>query len=143
MSKKAKKLFNYRGSAEPSAGLFNRIVSAIKKEQELRHTRRLLWELVVLLVVSIIATPLSLSLLVNQIQSSGVYYFVSAALMDFNTFLKSWQDFGLAILESLPIGAILIFTISIGICLFTLRLFLYKKRLLMNYLFNQRLTINI
>jgi len=143
MSKNTKKPFHYGGSVEPSAGLFNRIISAIKKEQELRHTRRLLWELVILLVVSVIATPFSLSLLVNQIQSSGVYYFVSVAVMDFNTFLKSWQDFALAILESLPIGAILVFTISIGICLFTLRLFLHKKRLLINYLFNQRLTINI
>jgi hypothetical protein len=42
----------------------------------------------------------------------------------------------LAILESLPTTEIITFSISLGICLFTLRLFLYRKKLLVQYLFN-------
>jgi len=142
MGKSTSSFLNQRRSAEPSAGLFNRIISAIKKEQELRHTKRLVWELAALLVVSLLATPFSLSLLVSQIQASGFFYFVSATITNFGLFIKSWQVFLLAILESLPLGALLIFAVSIGVCLFTLRLFLFKKRLLINYLFGRQLTLN-
>lgn len=119
---------------EPSAGLFDRIVTAIKKEQELRHSKRLLFGFLVLLVLSFVATPLSWTMFVNQVKTSGILYFISAAITDFGTFLSYWKDFGLAILESLPITGIIAFAISIGLALFTLRLFLYKKRLLLGYL---------
>lgn len=123
---------NYR--KEPPKGLFDRIISAIKQEQELRHSKKLLFGFLILLVVSFIATPLSWSMFVSQVKSSGIIYFISAAASDFNAFLGLWQDFSLAILESLPITGIIAFALSIGMALFTLRLFLYKKRLLINYL---------
>ncbi len=128
------KVFTYLKPAEPPAGLFDRIILAIKREQELRHTKRLLFGFLSILVVSFIATPLSWAILVNQIEGSGVSYFISAALSDFGTFLTLWQDFGLAILESLPIMGMVALAISIGMALFTLRLFLCRKRLLLGYL---------
>jgi hypothetical protein len=128
------KLFSHLKPAEPPAGLFDRIIMAIKREQELQHTKRLLFSFLFLLVTSFIATPLSWRILVSQVENSGILYFVSAAVSDFGIFLTLWQDFGLAILESLPIMGIVVFTISIGVALFTLRLFLYKKRLLLGYL---------
>ena len=128
------KLFSHLKPAEPPAGLFDRIILAIKREQELQHTKRLLFSFLFLLVASLIATPLSWTILVNQVENSGIIYFVFAAVSDFGIFLTLWQDFGLAILESLPIMGIVVFTISIGVALFTLRLFLYKKRLLLGYL---------
>lgn len=73
-------------------------------------------------------------MLSNQVESSGILYFISIAVNNFGVFLTLWQDFGLAILESMPIMGIVAFTISIGTALFTLRLFLYKKRLLLGYL---------
>jgi hypothetical protein len=128
------KLFSHLKPAEPPAGLFDRIIMAIKREQELRQTKRLLFGFLFLLVTSLIMTPLSWTILVSQVENSGILYFVSAAVSDFGTFLFLWQDFGLAILGSLPIMGIVVFTISIGVALFTLRLFLYKKRLLVGYL---------
>jgi len=128
------KLFSHLKPAEPPAGLFDRIILAIKREQELQHTKRLLFGFLFLLVVSLIATPFSWTMLVSQVKSSGILYFVSTAVSDFGTFLTLWKDFGLAILESLPIIGIVAFIISIGMALFTLRLFLYKKRLLLGHL---------
>ncbi len=134
MRKDYEKLFTYLKPAEPPAGLFERIILAIKREQELQHTKRLLFGFLFLLVVSFIATPLSWSILINQIESSGISYFISTALSDFGTFLPLWKDFSLAILESLPLTGMMIFVISLGISIFTLRLFLYRKRLLLGYL---------
>jgi len=130
------KLFSHLKPAEPPAGLFDRIILAIKREQELRHTKRLLFGFLFLLVSSFIATPLSFTILVNQVENSGIIYFVSTVVSDLGTFLALWQDFSLVILESLPIMGIVAFTISIGMALFTLRLFLYRKRLLLGYLIN-------
>ena len=126
--------FGHFDPVEPPTGFFDRIILAIKREQELRHTRRLLFSFFILLIASFIATPLSWTILVNQIESSGISYFVSTAISDLGTFFALWQEFSLAILESLPITGIIAFAISIGMALFTLRLFLYKKRLLWGYL---------
>jgi len=128
------KLFSHLKPAEPPAGLFDRIILAIKREQELRHTKRLVFGFAGLLVVSFAVIPFSWSLLANQIESSGISYFISAAVSDFGTFFLLWQDFSLPILESLPLAGMIAFAASLGMAVFTLRLFLYRKRLLLNYL---------
>ena len=128
------KFFSRIKPAEPPVGLFDRIILAIKREQELQHTRRLLFSFLLLLALSIITVPFSWTILVNQIENSGVSYFISTAISDLSTFAILWQDFSLAILELLPIMGIVAFVTSLGIALFTLRLFLYKKRLLLDYL---------
>ena len=134
MRKDYEKLFTNLEPKEPPICLFDRIILAIKREQELRHTKRLLFGFLSLLLVSLIAMPFSGTMLVTQIGNSGILYFISTAASDFGSFLALWQDFGLAILESLPLMGIMVFAISLGISIFTLRLFLYKKRLLLNYL---------
>ncbi len=136
MRKDYEQLFSHLEPQEPAAGLFDRIILAIKQEQELRRTKRLLFGFLFVLIASFIATPLSWTILVSQMENSGILYFVSAAVSDFGTFLTLWQDFGLAILESLPILGIAAFAISVGLALFTFRLFLYRKKLLLNYLFH-------
>ena len=128
------KIFQYIESQEPPEGLFNKIILAIKKEQELQHTKRLLFGFLLLLIISIISTPFSFGLLVNQIKSSGIHYFISSAFSNFSVFITFWKEFSLAILESIPIVAVAIFILDMALVLFTLRLFLYKKRLLLNYL---------
>lgn len=134
MRKDYEKLFTNLEPKEPPAGLFDRIILAIKREQELRHTKRLLFGFLSLLLVSLIATPLSGAMLVNQVEDSGISYFVSAAISDFGTFLALWRDFSLAILESLPIGGMITFLLNLAVSVFTLRLFLHRRRLLFGYL---------
>jgi len=136
MRKDYEKLFSRLKPAEPPVGLFDRIILAIKREQELQHTKRLLFSFLFLLVVSFISTPLSWSMLISQIEGSGISYFISAALSDFGTFLLIWQDFSLALLESLPLTGMVAFAVSLGVSIFTLRLFLYRKSLLLGYLFH-------
>jgi len=128
-----KKLFSRFSPAEPSAELFDRIIFSIRREKELRRRRNLIFSFSFLVIVSLIATPLSWMMLVNQAESSGVSYFLSAALSDFGAYLTLWQDFSLAILESLPIAGIMIFLLSLALSVFTLRLFLNRKRLLLKY----------
>jgi len=119
---------------EPSPGLFDRIILAIRREQKLRQTKRLLFGFLFLLIISLVATPLSGAMLMNQIESSGISYFISAAFGDLGSFFAFWQDFSLAILESLPVVGIMVFLSSLAVSVFTLRLFLRRKRLLLGYL---------
>lgn len=137
MKKDFEKLFSHIRPAEPPAGLFDRIILAIKREQELRQSRKLLFVFLSLLIISSAAVPFSWNLLINQIKSSGIFYFISTAAGNFNVSLNLWQDFSLAILESLPVTGFVIFGISLGMLIFTLRLFLYRKKLLFGYLIHQ------
>jgi len=134
MKQDFEKLFSHLKPAEPPAGLFDRIILAIKREQELQHTKRLLFGFLSLLLISLIATPISGAMFVNQIESSGISYFISAAISDLGTFFTFWQDFSLAILESLPVVGMMTFLLSLAVSVFTFRLFLHRKRLLLGYL---------
>ena len=134
MEKDYKKFFKELQDPEPPPGLFDRIILAIKREEKLQQTKRLLVGFLFLLIISTITTPLSFKFLITQVKNSGILYFVSAAISDFGIFLALWQDFSLAILESLPVMAIVFFLVSLILFLFTIRLFLYQKRLLLAYL---------
>jgi hypothetical protein len=134
MRKDYEKLFTHLEPPEPPAGLFDRIILAIKRERELRNTKRLAFGFLALLVVSLTAAPFSWTLFAGQIQDSGMLQFIEVALSDIGVFFASWQDFSLAIAESLPIMGIAIFAVNMILAVFTLRLFLYKKRLLVGYL---------
>lgn len=132
--RKEYKKSDYFGPAEPSAGLFDRIILAIKREQELQNKKRLLFSFFSLLIISISAMPFSWTVLVGQARSSGILYFISAAINNLSDFMVFGRDFGLAILESLPILGIILFAINVALALFTLRLFLHKKQFLFKYL---------
>lgn len=134
MCKEYEKLLTNINPIEPPTGLFNKIILAIKREQELQQTRKILFSFLFFLIVSLAAMPFSTMMLASQIQNSGIFYFFSTAFGNFGTFLALWQDFCLAILESLPITGITAFVVSMSIALFTLRLFLCRKKLLLNYL---------
>ncbi len=126
-------LFSQVEAAEPSAGLLNRVLLAIRHEQRKQQARKSAIALVLLLAVSVAATSFSWTILAGQLAKSGFIYFVKAALSDFATFSVLWQDFGLAVLESLPILGLVAFMASIGLLVFTLRWFLRKKDLLTGY----------
>jgi hypothetical protein len=136
MRKNYKKLFNNLKAVEPPPALLDRIILAIKKEQEFQKTKRLLFGFLFLFVVSLVATPLSWKMLVSQAKSSGTFYFISTAVSDFEIFLTFWKDFSLAILEVLPVTEIMFFSICLGISIFTLRLFLKNKNLIFKGLIN-------
>jgi len=134
MRKDFEKIFSHLKAVEPPAGLFERILLAIKQEQEQRNSKRLAFEFLALLILSISAMPFSWAFFSGQLAESGILQFASIALNDFRTFLSLWPDSILAVAESLPIMGITLFAINMILAVFTLRLFLYKKRLLVGYL---------
>jgi hypothetical protein len=137
MEDEYKNFFDDPQETEPPVGLFEKIIFAIEREEQLKKTRKLFFSFLFLLVISLIVTPYSWMILINQVKSSGIIYFLSTAITDLKTIFTFWQDFLLAIVETLPLVEIMFFLISLGICLFTLRLFLYKKGLLIKYLFHR------
>src|SRR3989338_6282809 len=136
MRKDYEKLYTHITPPEPPAGLFDRIILAIRREQELRNTKRLVFGFLALLAVSLTAAPFSWSFFSGQVAESGVIQFISVTISDLGTSLSLWPDSIMAIAESLPVMGITIFTINMILAVFTLRLFLYKKRLLVGYLFH-------
>lgn len=134
MRKDYEKLFARLKTKEPPSGLLEKILFAIKQERESQNAKKLLLEFLCLLIISFIATPLSWTILVNQAESSGVSYFISSAISDLGTFFALWQDFSLAILESVPLIGLMAFAVSLGISVFSLRLFLIKRKILLGYL---------
>lgn len=127
------KLFAHLEPPEPPAGLLDRILLAIRREQELRHTKRLAFGFLTLLVVSVLSAPFSWVSFSGEVASSGIFQFISIALDDFGTFLALWPDSFMAVAESLPVMSLMLFTINIALAVFTLRLFLHHKRMLLGY----------
>ena len=134
MRKDYEKLFTHLEPPEPPAGLFNRIIFAIRREQELHNTKRLVFGFFALLAISLTAAPFSWGLFSGQMVESGVLQFMSIAINDLGTFFALWQDFSLAIAESFPVMGTTIFIINMILVVFTIRLFLYKRRLLLGFL---------
>jgi hypothetical protein len=134
MRRDYEQLFSHLKPLEPPAGLFDRIILAIKREQEFQHTKRLAFGFLALLLVSLASAPFSWSLFTSQVQNSGILYFISTAAADLGAYLVLWQDFSLAIVESLPIVGITVFILNLILAVFTVRLFLYRRRLLLRYL---------
>ena len=133
MEEDYKKLFSYLEPFEPPGGLFEKVLLAIKKEKEFQRKKRLSFVFGILFIFSIFSVPFSAKLLIEQISISGTFYFLVTALNDFENFLLFWQDFILAIAESLPIMTITFFVINITILLFILRFFLNNRKLLVEF----------
>lgn len=115
----------------PPEDLFKKIILAIRKEEKLKKRRNFLIRFSFLLTLSIVSLTFSGKLLMNEIKNSGIIYYFSVLIENLNIFFKIWQNFSLAILESLPVTVITIFIANIIIFLFTIRLFLLKIKMLL------------
>ena len=127
MRKDFETLFSHLEPVDPPAGLFDRIVSAIQREQELQRKRRLSLAVISLLVFSFGAAPFSWIFLDGQLASSGFLYFLQVGFSDFTVLSSVWSDFSLALIESLPILAVLVFLVNALLVVFTLRLVIRLK----------------
>lgn len=137
------KLFGHLNSQEPPVNIFDRIILLIQQEKERKRTKKILFIFSIFFVISLIITPLSFNIFINQIKDSGIIYFFSTAFNDLDVFIALWQDFSLAILESLPLMGLLTFVFSLAVFLFTFRLFFRRKKLLIDYLFSHQHLHNI
>lgn len=88
---------------EPPADLLNKIMSRLDKEKKLQALRkRLILVAASFLPLLAAAVPVWRSFQLNIIQS-GLSEYMGLMLYDFKIVLANWQDFGLSVLESLPI----------------------------------------
>ena len=118
-------------------GLFDKIILAIKREQELRQTRKMLFSFFSLSILSFGAMPFSINMFIREWNISGISYFISTVFGNLEIFTSVWRDFIFSILEALPVMGLVLFTINISLALFTIRLFLYKKGLLIKYFYGR------
>lgn len=118
---------------EPSSGFFDRIIFAIRREEELRKGRKLAFLFFALLVISLASVPFSLAFFFGEMAESGVTYFVLVAAEDFAVFQALWSDFVMAVAESFPVAALAGLALNMILAVCTLRLFLHRKRLLLSY----------
>src|SRR5258708_24453522 len=94
---------SYNQPVKPCAGLFDKIIFAIKEEKEYKKTGNLLFFFSFLLIFSLVALPFSWLFFIYQWRVSGVYYFIFSALVNLPVFFYFWRDFTFSILESFPV----------------------------------------
>ena len=126
MAKNFQQLFSYLEEKTPSRELLSKVLVCIRK-QEIRRKNQKMAGFLLLSLVTAFTIPFTSQMLISQINNSGIAYFLGAIVNDFHSFLNFWQEFILAILESLPITGLLIFAASLEVCIFTFRLFLREK----------------
>ncbi len=127
------KLFSCLGSPEAPAGLLDKILLAIKREQEIRKSKRMAFGFLALLLAAVSAAPFSWAFFSGEMIASGVTQFISIAANDIGTFVSLWPDSFLAIAESLPIISLVLFVTNLTLAIFALRIFLHRKGMLLDY----------
>ena len=120
-------VFTETGGMEPPEGLLNSICSRIEEEKNRRKKIRFFGG-ITSLFVSLAGFIPALLYLKAEIVQTGFYEYASLAISDWEIVLRHWQDFGLSLLESLPIfGMVFVLAASLG-CLWSLHLILSKTK---------------
>ncbi len=102
MRKDYEKLFTHLKPQEPSVGLLSKIMARIHQEEQLLSIKRRLILFSTAVMVSAGAFIPIISAFQTEFAQSGMYQFFSLIFTNSGLAMAYWQDFGLAILESLP-----------------------------------------
>ncbi len=123
MRKDYEKLFTHLTPQEPPAGLFNKIMARIREEELLLSVRKrlLLFSAVILASVGILIP--AAGAFQAEFAQSDFSHFLSLMFSDLGAVTANWQDFGLALLESLPATSLIAFLFVIFILLWSLKHF--------------------
>jgi hypothetical protein len=101
-----KKLFSYLTPPEPPAGLFDKIMQRIYKEQRLLIIKRR----IVLFSAGALGSAAAFIPVFRMVQSafsqSGFLEFFSLLFSDSGLVITYWQNFALALMESLPVMSV-------------------------------------
>lgn len=109
MRQNYEQLFTHLSPPEPPEGLFNKIMSRIRREQRLTIVKRRLVFLAVLLIGSMTALVPAWQTMRAGFIESGFINFVSLLFSDASAVLAYWQNFAWAVLESLPTMGMIMF----------------------------------
>jgi len=97
---------------EPPNDLFLKIIARIEREKEIKQTRKLIL-FAIPFVFSLILLPFSWNYFWTEIKNSGIFYFFETLFTNLSLVSTYWKDFVFAILESLPILAIVAFIVNL------------------------------
>lgn len=119
MGKDYEKLFTHLEPPEPPAGLFNKIMARIQEEELLLSIKKrlILFSGVVLSSVGILIPVVSA--FQAEFARSSFSQFLSLMFSDLGAVTANWQDFGLALLESLPATSLIAFLATILVLLWS------------------------
>jgi len=102
MSKDYEQLFSYLQLSEPPAGLFNKIIARLIKEDRLLIFKKRLVLYSATILASLGAFIPAIYAFRAEFTQSDFSQFLSLIFSDLGAVRANWQDFGLALLESLP-----------------------------------------
>lgn len=132
MRKDYEKLFTHLTSPEPPTGLLDRIIARIHKEEQLMSIKKRLFLFSTTILVSAITFVPAISAFKEEFAQSGFLQFVSLLFSDFWLVIADWQNFGLAILESLPAMSITAFLFTALVFLWSLKHFASAIKVVFN-----------
>lgn len=123
MRKDYKELFTHLEPPEPPAGLFNKIMASIREEKLLLSIKKrlILFSAVILASVGILIPVVGA--FQAEFSQSGFSQFLSLMFSDLGAVIANWQDFGLALLESLPATSLIAFLATLLVLLWSLKHF--------------------
>lgn len=97
-----KKLFSYLKSEEPPARLMADIFAEIERSRKIQLCHRFIFNIAAS-VVSFIALAPAIYFLITETMQSGFYEYLMLVFSDNEIIASYWQNFGLLLLESLPV----------------------------------------
>jgi ABC-type spermidine/putrescine transport system permease subunit I len=130
MLKKYEQLFAYLKTPEPPAGLFDRTMRRIRKEQRLLAIK---WRLAIFSVaslISLVALIPTFKMAQTGLNESGFIQFFSLLLSDSGVVITYWQSFVLALLESLPAVSLALFLAAVFASLESVKLLIQNIKII-------------
>jgi len=117
---------------EMPAGLFDRVMTRIYKEQRLLSLKRRLVIFAVVLMSSLVGFGFALQAAKTAILESGFAEFASLIFTDATALTNYWQNFGLTLLEALPVMSIVACLVAILVFLEALKFFVRDAKTFLN-----------
>jgi len=93
---------------EPPAGLLEKIIKRIHREERILVLRRVIIFSITLLA-SVIGLFPTYSMLASDLSQSGFFRFLSLTFSDFSVVTAYWQSFAMILLQSLPALSLALF----------------------------------
>jgi hypothetical protein len=121
MRKDYEKLFTHLEPPEPPAGLFAKIMARIHEEERPLSIKRRLFLFSTTVLISAGALIPVINAFQIEFAQSGLFQFLSLLFSDLGSVAANWQDFGLAILESLPAMNMMALLITMFVLLWSLK----------------------
>jgi len=107
---------------DPSPQLYLKIINRLHKEEKILAIKKIIF-FSTTFILSVAGMFFTVKSLIQNLQTSGFIYYISLLFSDFSIIKAYWQNFLLALLETLP-------ALSITLCLTILLIFMQSIKLL-------------